>query len=75
MECSYTDFFFFQFCPQYQNERGGRIVLQAIAAPSLQEWGNAHDALQAALDLEKQVNQVRYFFNHFFLAKQSIAWE
>ncbi len=42
---------------KYQNKRGGRIVLQAIAAPSLQEWGNAHGALQAALDLERQVNQ------------------
>jgi ferritin heavy chain len=42
---------------KYQNSRGGRIVLQAIAAPSLQEWGSALDGLQAALDLEKQVNQ------------------
>ncbi|WP_235243578.1 ferritin family protein, partial [Escherichia coli] len=42
---------------KYQNRRGGRIVLQAISAPSLQEWGSGHDALQAALDLEKQVNQ------------------
>jgi len=42
---------------KYQNQRGGRIVLQGIAAPSLQEWGSAHDALQAALDLERQVNQ------------------
>jgi len=42
---------------KYQNSRGGRIVLQAIAAPSLQEWGSALDGLSAALDLEKQVNQ------------------
>lgn len=42
---------------KYQNRRGGRIVLQAIAAPTLQEWGSAVDGLQAALDLEKQVNQ------------------
>jgi len=42
---------------KYQNSRGGRIVLQSIAAPSLQEWGSALDGLQAALDLEKQVNQ------------------
>nr|ANA57438.1 ferritin [Palaemon carinicauda] len=42
---------------KYQNSRGGRIVLQAVAAPTLQEWGNAFDGLQAALDLEKQVNQ------------------
>ena len=43
---------------QYQNQRGGRIVLQAVAAPAHQEWGSALDGLQAALDLEKQVNQV-----------------
>ncbi|KAK4322535.1 hypothetical protein Pmani_006715 [Petrolisthes manimaculis] len=46
-----------QILMKYQNKRGGRIVLQAIAAPSLQEWGNSHDALQAALDLERKVNQ------------------
>jgi len=34
-------------------------VLQAIAAPTVQEWGTGVDGLQAALDLEKQVNQVR----------------
>ncbi|XP_076035439.1 ferritin-like [Oratosquilla oratoria] len=42
---------------EYQNKRGGRIVLKSVEAPSHQEWGNAVDALQAALDLEKQVNQ------------------
>jgi len=46
-----------QIFMKYQNKRGGRIVLQPIAAPTLQEWGTALDALQAALDLEKQVNQ------------------
>merc|ERR1712071_539407 len=33
---------------KYQNRRGGRIVLQAVAAPAQQEWGSAHDALKAA---------------------------
>ncbi|XP_076034978.1 ferritin-like [Oratosquilla oratoria] len=42
---------------EYQNKRGGRIVLQPVEAPSQQEWGSALDALQAALELEKQVNQ------------------
>jgi len=42
---------------KYQNSRGGRIVLQAIEAPTMQEWGTAVDGLSAALDLEKQVNQ------------------
>lgn len=44
---------------QYQNQRGGRIVLQAIAAPPKQEWGSANDALKDALDLEREVNEVR----------------
>merc|ERR1712168_1248225 len=39
---------------EYQNKRGGRVLLQPIAAPACQEWGTA---LEAALDLEKQVNQ------------------
>jgi len=42
---------------KYQNKRGGRIVLQAIAAPSHNEWGSVLDGLQFVLDLEKQVNQ------------------
>nr|ABB05537.1 ferritin peptide [Penaeus chinensis] len=46
-----------QIFMKYQNKRGGRIVLQQIAAPSMQEWGTGLEALQAALDLEKQVNQ------------------
>lgn len=45
--------------PQYQTMRGGRIVLQAVSAPAHQEWGSAVDGLTAALELEKQVNQVR----------------
>jgi len=46
-----------QMFMDYQNKRGGRVVLQPIQAPSKQEWGSAIDGLQAALDLEKQVNQ------------------
>lgn len=52
------DFYRFFVPAQYQNQRGGRIVLQAVAAPAQQEWGSALDGLQAALDLEQQVNQV-----------------
>ncbi|XP_076035442.1 ferritin-like [Oratosquilla oratoria] len=42
---------------EYQNKRGGRIVLQPVEAPSQQEWGSALDALQSALELEKQVSK------------------
>lgn len=41
----------------YQNMRGGRIVLQAIKKPDLDEWGTALEAMQSALNLEKNVNQ------------------
>jgi len=41
----------------YQNERGGRIVLQDIMKPAAQEWGSAVESMQAALELEKTVNQ------------------
>jgi len=42
---------------KYQNQRGGKIVLQPIEAPTMQEWGSALNGLEAALSLEKQVNQ------------------
>ncbi|XP_063798529.1 ferritin heavy chain A-like [Pseudophryne corroboree] len=42
---------------KYQNKRGGRIVLQDIKKPERDEWGNTLEAMQAALQLEKTVNQ------------------
>ncbi|XP_020614068.1 soma ferritin-like isoform X2 [Orbicella faveolata] len=42
---------------KYQNQRGGRIVLQDIAKPERDDWGSGLEACQAALDLEKHVNQ------------------
>jgi len=41
---------------KYQNERGGRIVLQAIAKPTKDDWDSPLDAFSAALELEKTVN-------------------
>ena len=41
----------------FQNERGGRVVLQDIKKPDRDEWGCGLDAMQAALQLEKTVNQ------------------
>lgn len=43
---------------KFQNERGGRIVLQNIEKPERDEWGSGLDAMQMALALEKNVNQV-----------------
>lgn len=42
---------------KFQNQRGGRIVLQDIKAPEKSDWGSALEAMQAALSLEKSVNQ------------------
>ena len=42
---------------KFQNDRGGRIILQDIKKPAKDEWGNGQDAMQAALELEKTVNQ------------------
>lgn len=41
----------------YQNTRGGRVVLKDITKPSADEWGTALEAVQASLELEKTVNQ------------------
>lgn len=42
---------------KFQNQRGGRVVLQAIAKPERDEWGSGQDAMETALALEKNVNQ------------------
>jgi ferritin heavy chain len=41
----------------YQNMRGGRVVFQDVAKPAKTEWGSALEAVEAALELEKTVNQ------------------
>jgi len=42
---------------KYQNQRGGRIVLQDIKKPDHDEWGTGLEAMQVTLGLEKSVNQ------------------
>jgi ferritin heavy chain len=42
---------------KYQNKRGGRVVLQPIQKPDRDEWGCGLEAMEAALALEKTVNQ------------------
>ncbi len=37
--------------------RGGRVVFQDITRPATNEWGTALAAVQAALELEKSVNE------------------
>ncbi|XP_006880818.1 PREDICTED: ferritin light chain-like [Elephantulus edwardii] len=40
-----------------QNQRGGRVLFQDIQKPSQDEWGKTLDTMQAALALEKNLNQ------------------
>uniref|UniRef100_A0A915JSG3 Ferritin n=1 Tax=Romanomermis culicivorax TaxID=13658 RepID=A0A915JSG3_ROMCU len=41
---------------EFQNKRGGRLVLKDIQKPVRDEWGSPLDAMQQALELEKAVN-------------------
>merc|ERR1711971_899322 len=40
-----------------QTKCGGRVVFQAVAKPTTMEWGTPLEAMEAALELEKTVNQ------------------
>jgi len=42
---------------EFQNKRGGRVLLKDIKKPEKDEWGSGLDAMKCALDLEKLVNQ------------------
>jgi ferritin len=52
---------------KYQNKRGGRIVLQPVAKPTRDEWSSPLEAVTAALELEKTVNQVSCLLIFSFL--------
>ncbi|MBN3309789.1 FRIM protein, partial [Amia calva] len=41
----------------YQNERGGRVLLQTVLKPSQDEWGSGLFALSACLQLQRGLNQ------------------
>uniref|UniRef100_A0A670JTH8 Ferritin n=1 Tax=Podarcis muralis TaxID=64176 RepID=A0A670JTH8_PODMU len=41
----------------FQNRRGGRVVLQDVKKPERDEWTNGAAAMDAALQLEKNLNQ------------------
>lgn len=44
---------------EYMNKRGGQVCLADIKAPQRQNWGSAQEAMTAALELEKKVNEVK----------------
>ncbi|XP_020386097.2 ferritin, heavy subunit-like [Rhincodon typus] len=41
----------------FHNKRGGRVLLQDVKKPEQDEWGNGLEAMQRALQMEKDVNQ------------------
>ncbi|KAM3592650.1 uncharacterized protein V6R79_022892 [Siganus canaliculatus] len=41
---------------EYQNMRGGRILLQNIAKPSREDWRGGLDAMSFSLDYQKSLN-------------------
>ncbi|XP_075890512.1 ferritin, lower subunit isoform X1 [Nelusetta ayraudi] len=41
---------------EYQNVRGGRILLQTIAKPSREDWRGGLDAMSFSLDYQKSLN-------------------
>ncbi|KAF7641595.1 hypothetical protein LDENG_00276560 [Lucifuga dentata] len=41
----------------FQSKRGGRIFLQDVKMPDRDEWGSGLEAMQCALQLEKNVKQ------------------
>ena len=51
---------------KYQNMRGGRVVFQDVPKPATDDWESALAAAQAALTLEKKVNQVHLFSYFLF---------
>lgn len=42
---------------EYQNQRGGTIVLKDIEKPKKETWGSVLEAVEDCLDLEKTVNK------------------
>lgn len=58
---------------RYLNKRGGRIVLTDIKTPEKKDWGTAQDAMTAALDLEKKVNEVHDFLMLKVMVSQRIV--
>merc|ERR1712203_1045652 len=55
-----TSNFSFLQLPQLQDQptcQDGRVVFQDIAKPTTMDWGSPLEAMEAALELEKTVNQ------------------
>ena len=42
---------------KFQNDRGGRVILNDIRKPAKNDWLGPLEAMEAALQLERDVNQ------------------
>ncbi|XP_078094638.1 ferritin heavy chain B-like [Mustelus asterias] len=42
---------------EFQNKRGGRVILEDVQKPEQDEWSYGLEAMQSALQMEKNVNQ------------------
>ncbi|XP_077170259.1 ferritin heavy chain A-like [Paroedura picta] len=49
---------------RFQSQRGGRVLLQDIKKPDRDAWGSTLEAMEAALQLEKSVNQALLELHH-----------
>ncbi|NXL05568.1 FRIH3 protein, partial [Mesembrinibis cayennensis] len=49
---------------RFQTRRGGRVLLQDVKKPERDAWGSALEAVEAALQLEKSVNQALLDLHH-----------
>ena len=54
---------------EFQNNRGGRVVLKDIKKPEKDEWGTGLEAMKAALELEKQVSYHLFRLGHLLFFK------
>merc|ERR1712133_350403 len=60
--CAFQERVWGRACPRHEadgipDKEGGRVVFQDIAKPTTMEWGTPLEAMEAALELEKTVNQ------------------
>lgn len=71
MECAKEEHEHAEKFIKYQNQRGGRVVFQPIDRPAHDSWDTPLMAVEYALSMEKQVNQVRK--NEFRLLQKSFC--
>lgn len=42
---------------EYQNKRGGKVMMTDLKKPAKDDWGTALDGMKAAQELERHVNK------------------